>query len=461
MDTLQAAFSAAESSYHAAVKTVASRGTGALVASPSGIWNTANSLTKAQEQYRHYNGWAFCAIRAVAQRLAAQDIFVANLNRRPSGKKAMGDELEPLDSHPLLDAIDDPNPLMVRWSLMVSTVASLELCGRSFWWLPEEDGRVEIWPLPANWVTPVDPMRGSWLVRPKAAPEGFEVPSEEMAYFYLPDPSDPFGATSPLQSQAPAVATDEALQTSQYRGFKNGLFPDLLVRAGRLPGLLPGTPGSLPTLSESQRRELAAAIKKACQGAVNYGEPLILDALIEGVDRLSNTPREMDWLDSGMAVKSRILQAFGVNPLILGEIQGANRAQAYVAEEGFAKNVCNPLAELMSQVMTQWVGPRFARGKEKLAVWIDPVVPHDDELSLRQWEVGLRFGAVDRNEFRVRVLNLAESAEFSGPADLLGQLVRNSVAKPAPGDVGTREPDLIHTWQFDRIANGNGHRVDS
>jgi hypothetical protein len=158
------------------------------------------------------------------------------------------------------------------------------------------------------------------------------------------------------------------------------------------------------------------------------------------------------------------MQAYGVNSLILGEIEGANRAQAVVAEEGFASNVVNPLAEMMSQVMTQWVGPRFAAKREQLAVWIDPAVAHDIDVDLKIWDTALRYGAADRNEFRRIMMNLPEDPRFDGPMDPFSQMFLNSAAKPSMdmSEVGTREPDLIHSWKFDRVAqeaakrNGDG-----
>ena len=59
-----------------------------------------------------------------------------------------------------------------------------------------------------------------------------------------------------------------------------------------------------------------------------------------------NKPTEMDFLDSGNGhQESRIFQAFGVNPIIVGEIQGANRAQAAVAEASVLLQRHQPTAD--------------------------------------------------------------------------------------------------------------------
>ena len=377
---------------------------GVLTQAPGGL-GTTPSLSRAQEQYRHNVGWAYVATRAIAWRIAGQDVCVGRIGRRGKNSvKALGDTVTPLDTHPLLDAIANPNPIMTRWPLMVSTVSSLDLTGRSYWWMPDGNDRPEIWPLPSDWVMAADPMRGSYFVTPPGTGQKFQVPADQMAAFVLPDPSDPFGSKSPLQSQAPAVAADEAIQVAQARGFSNGLFPGLLIRVGRQEGI-DGKESMRPTLTPAQRKDLIESLRTLHEGAVNYGEPLIVDGQIEGVDRLTNTVQEMDFLGSGKMTKSRIMQAFGVNPLIVGEIEGSNKAQAVVAERVFTASTVNPLIQLLSESMTRWVVPRFA-DRERLVAWITPAVADDDELNLQRWGLGLKSGCVTVNEFRARVLNL-------------------------------------------------------
>lgn len=408
MDALSRAFADADRIRTAARKAA---GAGGLLTSGAGRISSQPSLSRAVDQYEHGSkGWAYVAVRAIAQRIAGQDVFAAKLTdtrqqRRkltlPDSMKAFGDRLEPLATHPILQAIDRPNPLMVRWPLMYFTVANLELTGRAFWWWA--DG--EIWPLPSSWVEPSDNLRTSWKVRPTGVVEPFDVPGDDIAHFCLPDPANPFGSLSPLQSQASAVATDESIQQAQHRSFTNGNFPQLMIRAGRLPGMLPGQDGERPILEPEQRKELIGAIKSIYRGAVNSSEPLIIDGMIEGVERLSDKPGEMDFMESGKAVKSRILQAFGVNPMIVGEIEGANRAQAVVAEQTFCQFTINPLIDLMSQTLTAWSQLAFG---ESLAVWIAPCIAHDAELELQRWETAAKLGYVSQNEFRRQLLNLPD-----------------------------------------------------
>ena len=420
-DALARAFADADGMRDAARKAVGDSGA-KLSAGPGGFTRRP-SLSQAREQFEHGNkGWAAVAVRAIAQRIAGQDVFAARLTDRnlkavaehqlPGGFKSFGDRLEPLATHPILSAINRPNSLMVRWHLLTFTVANLEITGRAFWWWSNG----EIWPLPASWVEPSDNLRTAWKIRPAGIVEAFEVPGTSVAHFCLPDPSNPFGSLSPLQTQAEAVATDEAIQTAQHRSFKNGAFPQLMLKAGRMPGIAPGEDGERPVLTNDQRQELIEAIRTLYRGAVNYGEPLIIDGLIEGVERLTTTPGEMEYLDSGKATKSRILEAFGVSPHIVGEIGNANRAQAAVAESTFCEFTINPLIELLSQTLTAWAQGAFL---EPLALWISPCRANDPELQLDRWKAAASLGYVSGNEFRRTILNLPDRPELDTLIDPL------------------------------------------
>jgi HK97 family phage portal protein len=320
--------------------------------------------------------------------------------RRRTGQRTKATEVEALTTHPLLSALADPNPIQVPWSLMFSTVASLELCGVGYWWLTEGDGgKLEIWPLPVSWTLP---KRGgasfeNYEVRPPGQVEPTILPAEDVVRFAYPSPSDPFGSVSPLKACAAAVNADETIQSAQARAFSQGLWPGLGVRLARNPGVN-GQQGNRPVLNEFQRAQILHAVKQAYQGINRNGEPVILDGLIEEVFKLTNSPHEMDFLDSSNLTKKRIFQAFGTNPLIAGEIEGTNRAQAVVAERLFLSGTVNPKIELLSQCLTGWMSWRYR--DPALVVWVEPAVADDEESDRADWQLLVKAGCVTRNEVR-------------------------------------------------------------
>lgn len=411
-----------------------------LAAGPSSVPYTRPTFAEAAEQLAHYRGHVWTCVSAIASKVAEQSILVANakLSQKDwqkaylvskSGKvslqKAYLDSLVPIQSHPLLDAIDTPNHLMTRWSLLFTTASCLKLTGKAFWWLARrDDGGREIWPIPPSWVQPTDAAHSGWLVTPLGVGiEPFPVQAENMAYFAMHHPGNPFVAVSPLQTQAAAVDTDERLELARANAFRNGIFPAMAVIAGDVTG----RDGEPPLLYDSQRQQIMSTMNKLHQGVHNYGSYVILDALIKDIKPISSKPSEMGFIESGPMLRDRIFQAFYVNPIIVGQTEGANRAQAHTAIQTFFEYAINPTLQLMSEVMNRWVGPRFG---PNLRVWIEPCRSNDHEISQLEWSDALKWGQVTRNEYRTRVLGLAPT-----PGGDVYILPANVDAVPANADL--------------------------
>jgi hypothetical protein len=108
-------------------------------------------------------------------------------------------------------------------------------------------------------------------------------------------------------------------------------------------------------------------------GVANYGEPAIVDGMIESVTRLSATQNEMGWEKSEDKIRTRILSAFGVHPYILGEPVGVGGyAQVVNIEKRFYKRV-NTFLDMLSTVVTNFVGPMTAKTTKAKPKEAEPV----------------------------------------------------------------------------------------
>lgn len=413
-----------------------------------------------RQRYGLNRGWLYSAINALAQEAAKQPAHVGRITgvgtmegeeagrvyrtkqqqflkrKMPSSMKSLLEhgELVHEPDNPFLQSIERPNPFQHRWQFVYSFVANLNLTGWAFVvGGVGESGEFEMYSLPTTWVTP-DHKEGPFSrfkVRdPKDVASGSGEDDDyftrdQVAFAYLPNPADPLGALAPATSQMMSIRVDDHIQTSQERFFENGIFPGVLVTVGKDPH--PEVPGGIrPRLTASQRRQVISAVRKVTGGVANYGNPAIVDGLIERIDRLSATQNEMGWDKSEDKVRDRILSAFGVPPFILGKNLPGSYAQAYIVKELFCGRV-NTFLDMLSQVVSVF-SEQYSDGQDKLITWWEECIPEDPELRRRQYETGVKEGHITRNEFR---------AELGLPPIEEDKADRNKLLESVGGMTGT------------------------
>lgn len=429
-----------------------------------GIIDSYGQMAETRAQLSAFRGHVYSAIRPIATRIAGQEIRVGEKravqtaspaglhgaagNSSPRRQKA-GDSLilknyslqtkdisegiDILESHPILLSLEKPNDSMVQWQLIFITIATIELAGRAFWYLyddPVNEGRLTYWPFPPHWVRHNVDKRdiypwAAWLVRPPGSTEDLPVAARDMCYFYYPDPLDPSSSLSPVATQAPSIIIDEKIQQSQNSSYDNGGKPGMVLEVGEMLGPDGKPLGIRHKLEPEQRMQLLNAARLVWSGVKNHGEPLILDSIINNAYPWTLNPGEMDWLDSERSKERRIFKGMGVNPISSGEMEGVNYSSSAVADEHLCSNKVNPLITMISQTITDVVGPRFTpEGGQKLLVWIDKAVPHNAELELSQYDLAAKSGVLRKNEMR-EYIGLKPIPKEEGGEDFIEM-------KPAP-----------------------------
>lgn len=425
------------------------------------------NFTTDRELMRHFTGWTYAAINVIAKRIAGQPILVG---RKPKVKPRKGQfAIDEDPSHPLAEAFEDPNELMVQATLLLHTVSALELSGKAYWLLDQRPEKLDIWPVPPHWVRPLH--EGGNFTRYEVYPQGrsysgepLVVSGDDMIRFYYPNPADPLSAWSPLQAAAKAVLADEAIQETHWRAFKNGIFPGLAVKVGRMAndgagipnlGTQRGTPSVV--LTKQQRQSIITAIKAAYSGAMKFDEPIIMDGLIEDIKRISNSQRELDFLNSGKVTKARIFQAFGVNPIVAGEIENANRAQAAVADEQLVDGTVNPKILLLSQCMTSWF--RWYYSDPDLVVGMRPARARDGESRRHELDLLSKYGSITINELRAELGlgNIEGGDELIEPRSSNRRGGRSDERSAPFRDQERRSGDVARRLAQEAGASRNGH----
>ncbi len=388
----------------------------------SGVMGGIQDQAKNRQRYGLFRGWLYSAIHVKAEEAAGQPVNVAKLggaNPLPADSRSyyfqkMGprarcktahQELEILEDHPLIDILDRPNPIQHRWQFVYNFFVNLELTGWSYIVSDVgEDGRLELYSLPTTWVTPIHkdrPFGAFKIMNPrKSGQEGQILDRNQVAFAHIPNPSDPLAALAPAASQMMSIRIDDHIQTSQERFFQNGIFPSVVITMGKNP-VGSNAAGFRPILTGPQRRQVVGAINRTMTGVANYGNPAIIDGMIESIDRLSAVQNEMGWEKSEGAIRTRLLSAVGVHPFILGEpVKVGGYAQAATIEERFCKRI-NTYLDMLGTVISTFAAPMadVADG-DKLLVWWDKCEPHDPSLHSQNMREARKNNDITRNEMR-------------------------------------------------------------
>lgn len=396
-----------------------------LVPANAMLFDEYRNQTQGKKRYAQFRGYVHSAINALAQEGAGQAVQMGILTGgnpfQPRGKKDKSflskmpnsfqmklaqQEMKLIKTDPMIDLLNRPNSVQYKYQFVYSFIANLCLTGFAFIVAGEsKEGNPELYSLPTTWVKPshkngpftefkiVDP------ANPASEADATPLDRSQVAFAMLPDPSDPLKAMSPAVAQASSIAIDEKIQGSQIQFFDNGVFPSAVVTVGKNPH--PEVAGGIrPRLSAAQRRQVYGAIKKISSGVANYGNPAIVDGLIEKIEKFSNTQPEIGWEKSEKTIRSRILSAFGVHPFILGEEMIGSYAQAYIIQERFAKKV-NVFLDLLSCLCTDFVPGLFAEQKSKnTLLWFEKMSAVDPSMRQSLWTEARKNKDVSQNEFR-------------------------------------------------------------
>lgn len=415
--------SSVESDVHQMMLKGASFNSQSLVPTSELLFDSYRSQGQAKRRYAQFRGYVFSAINALAQEGASQATHMGKLKGEQKPQKMKKDtsyfetmpqqfsrkaaqlELELIKSDQMLDLLNKPNSLQYKYQFVYSFISNLCLTGFAYIVAGESvNGGPELYSLPTTWVKPSHkkgPFSEFKIVDP-ADPAGEAkadtLDRSQVAFAMLPDPSDPLKALSPALAQATSIQIDEKIQGSQITFFENGVFPSAIVTVGRNPH--PDVPAGIrPRLSAAQRRQVYGAIKKISSGVSNYGNPAIVDGLIEKIEKFSNTQPEIGWEKSEKTIRSRILSAFGVHPFILGEEMIGSYAQAYIIQERFAKKV-NVFLDLLSTLCTDFIPPLYGRENEKNLLWFEKMSAVDPSMRQSLWTKARENKDVSQNEFR-------------------------------------------------------------
>jgi HK97 family phage portal protein len=324
-------------------------------------------LSGAKYEQLATEGYAQCVVAYAC----INKIAVAASSIEPQLYRKKGGKLAKVETHELLDLLENPNPTQSGREFMQALVSYYQLAGNSYIFgngmengrKPGEletlnPGKVRVEKgqgmLPAYYeykpdanttrVFPVDRISGKSAVL-------------QIKTF---NPLNAWYGMSPLQAASLGVDIHTGGQKWNNRLIDNGARP-----SGAL--VVTGEDGKSGTLSEDQYTRVKQMIDEQFSGPSNAGRPMLLEGGLDWKE-MSLNPKDMEFLEGKHSAARDIALAFGVPPQLLG-IPGDNTYANYEeAKLAFWGDTVVPLVCVINDALNRWLTPAYG---EDLYLWYD------------------------------------------------------------------------------------------
>jgi HK97 family phage portal protein len=327
---------------------------------------------------------ARCMKKAVDAR--TENRIRRNSNLPAHVTKAM--KLEEVLEHPLLTLFRQVNPVHNSFDLWELTTLYQEVHGCAYWYLHfgALGVPVEIWILPAQNVTPKRGPDSHKIVDYYEYRIGQRVQQfapEEIIHFRYPDPKDPYTAgLSPLRAAFESVSV-----LSDYLAFKqakleNRAIPDAIISPDE-------------TIGEEERDRLEAQWNQKFRRG-GAGRVVVSESGLK-VQLLNQSLGDLAALTEMSVTKEDIANAFHVPLSYL--TTNTNLANLQAAEHQHMAKAIHPRLQRRDQKINECLIPLFDPSGRLFVASEDPV-PVNQELTIAQQQMNLKFGIVTINEVR-------------------------------------------------------------
>lgn len=293
-------------------------------------------------------------------------------------------DLVEIEEHPLLDLLEEGNPLLSGHSVVQLWQTYMDLKGEAFTGLTiDGTGKPSaLWPFPPNWIMDVpSPDRPFFLFSGRGTRK--DIPAELMLWWKDPDPSNPYGRGSgTAEALADELDTDENAAVYIKSFFINHGLPDAFV--------------GLPNVRDDELRAIEQKFRDDHRGAQKGHRVNFINRKID-VQKIGQTFEDLPIVELRKFARDTVQQVFGIPPEVLGILESSNRATIEAAAFMFARWVLVPRLERIRIALQNQLVPMF---DERLILEFESPVPDDKTFQLDAAKAAPH--ALTRGEWRTR-----------------------------------------------------------
>lgn len=341
---------------------------------PSPYSDTVNLRTVVENIY------VYACIKAIVEAVTVSPLIVQKKKRGKS------DEWQTIDQHPLCELLARPNrdesinTLMQRW------LASKMLTGNAYLHWDKKLNRLKyVKPSFVEAVLGADGYHDQYIIKNNAL--RIDVDSDQLLHMKTFNPLDDVYGLPPVQVIRDTIARKLDVNRHVSAYFKHF-------------GLVGGMFTTDKKLTDEQRKRIRKEFNAVHAGSSKRFVTAILEGNTKyeafGHDMKSSLPVEIE-----AQIMKEVTMAFKVPPVMLGILDGASYANAFVQEETFERRTCEPERCQIEQTLNQqlvnieWEGFRVVYDRKKVV----GLSEDRDKVSTRvvnMWNSGL----IKRNEAR-------------------------------------------------------------
>ena len=305
---------------------------------------------------------------AILDRFKADDAYTSTFDgviARAVGDRGRGTIVEEINDHPLLDLLDDPNPIITGVQARRLTQIYVDLAGEGYWLLDRIGGEdtmpIGAWVIPPHWVKRTPSESQPWYE--VQLPGGWRgnVPVSEVIPIVDPDPVNPYSlrGSGVAHTLADELETDEYAAKHVKQTFFNRARPDMIV--------------SLAAASPDEVFRFERQWLNQHAGYWRTAKPQFTNRPVK-IEPISQTFQELQLGELRKQERDTIIQVFGIPPEILGIIESSNRATIEAADFTFDTYVIEPRLELLRSILQERLVPEF---DDRLIIDFDSPVADD------------------------------------------------------------------------------------
>lgn len=328
--------------------------------------NRGSNTTVSNKLLKSFQGWVYANVSVLAEEISKMEFElykVVYIKGEPEWKQ--------IDTHPVLDLLDRPNPYTTTSQLMYLTESHLELVGDTFYLLDNPTSPKQVFILPPDKIKVIPGgIENNYEIKAYEYKDTIEGKSIEKIYnadeiiqIKTPNPSNPYRGKSVVEAAAITVDSDGLAEEFLKRFFLNNATPGMTLSSDQ-------------RITQDDIERIEAQLRSRHGGVMNAFKTLILTGGLKPVT-VQHSNKEMEYVQLEEALRDKIMAMFKNTKTSLMITDDVNRANGENSMLAWKQNVIKPKMTRIVDSLNEFLVPRF--GTNLVLTFTDPVPENREE----------------------------------------------------------------------------------